>query len=208
MPPEIQSIPMSASDLIDFSSAAYWEQYYRSHPELFDWYEPWANLRTRILPFLGARRHILNLGCGSSPMSCDMLEEGIGFISNIDISETVIKQMQDRYRSEYRLGWYTMDCRNLSAFPGNHFDAVIEKGTLDALSCSDEGQASIHEMLTEIFRVLRPKSWFISISYGAPQLRKVHFQKPELPWIVNDPIAIPKTMVPGAFYHVYVAQKM
>jgi RAT1-interacting protein len=141
-------------------------------------------------------------------MSFEMLEDEVGFITNIDISETVIEQMRDRFRGESRLAWHSMDCRQLSEFPANHFDAVIEKGTVDALCCGDAGPDSIHAIMTEVLRVLRQGCWFISICYGAPELRLSHFHGTDLRWIVRTPIQIPMTVVPGAFYHVYLAQKI
>lgn len=48
-----------------------------------------------------------------------------------------------------------MDATRLE-FPDRSFDAVVDKGTLDALCCAPGGDALAHAMNAEVARVLRP----------------------------------------------------
>ena len=42
---------------------------------------------------------ILNVGCGNSQLCADMFDIGYKNLVNVDISDTVIKQMTEKYRS-------------------------------------------------------------------------------------------------------------
>jgi len=66
-----------------------------------------------------------------------MFDDGFHNITNIDISNVVVKQMQDKLKEKYpSLKYLQMDCRQM-AFEAGSFDAVIDKGTLDSILCGD-----------------------------------------------------------------------
>ena len=66
-----------------------------------------------------------------------MYEDGYQNITNIDISFTVIKQMQEMYKEKYpSMAFKQMDVRSL-AYEEGTFDAVIDKGTFDSILCGD-----------------------------------------------------------------------
>jgi ubiquinone/menaquinone biosynthesis C-methylase UbiE len=196
-PPELE--------LIDFSSRMYWETKYQERNELYEWFQPWSTFRSAVLPLLANCSHILNVGCGNSPMPFDMLADGFGLVESIDIFETVIAQMRQRYAGEDRLRWAVMDSLSLD-FPDDSFDAAIEKGVIDAFSTSPVGFKRINGMLRQVLRVLKPGGIFIAICYGSPTLRLPAFQL-ELNWKVATPIQVPKIMVPGSYYYIYSAVK-
>ena len=92
---------------------------------------------------------ILNIGCGNSSklialevlipigLSEEMYEDGYQHLTNIDISFTVIKQMQEMYKEKIpNLPFKQMDVRSLQYEDGT-FDAVIDKGTFDSILCGD-----------------------------------------------------------------------
>jgi ubiquinone/menaquinone biosynthesis C-methylase UbiE len=43
---------------------------------------------------------------------------------------------------------------------------VIEKGTIDAIVCAENGDELVEKMIAESLRVLKPRGFFISISFG------------------------------------------
>lgn len=62
-----------------------------------------------------------------------MFDEGYENITNIDISQTVTKAMNDKYKDKgLNFKYSQMDVRAMD-FPDSNFDAVIDKGTLDSI---------------------------------------------------------------------------
>ena len=124
---------------------------------------------------------ILNIGCGNSSklialevlipvgLSEEMYEDGYQHITNIDISFTVVKQMQELYKEKIpNLPFKQMDVRSLQYDDGT-FDAVIDKGTFDCIVCGDGSGPNAEAMLNEIYRVLSPTGVYICITYGLPE---------------------------------------
>ncbi|OMJ20556.1 Endothelin-converting enzyme 2 [Smittium culicis] len=66
-------------------------------------------------------------------LSEDMYSDGYTDIVNIDFSEVVIEQMKERC-SHTTMKWEVMDVLDLK-YNSNEFDAIIDKGTMDALMC-------------------------------------------------------------------------
>ena len=65
-----------------------------------------------------------------------MFDDGYENITNIDISQTSIKQMSDAYKDKGpNFKHIQMDVRAME-FAENSFDAVIDKGTFDSVIVS------------------------------------------------------------------------
>ena len=106
-------------------------------------------------------------------------------IVNIDISFTVIKQMQERYKEDYpNMPFKQMDVKAL-AFQENSFEAVIDKGTLDSILCGDGSGPNAAQMLSEIYRCLTPNGVYICISYGVKDQRNDYFVNKDFKWTVS-----------------------
>jgi ubiquinone/menaquinone biosynthesis C-methylase UbiE len=155
----------------------YWNNRYHERPgEQFEWFQPWGDLKSNLSKYLPVSRgSALVVGCGNSAMSIDLLPS-YNRVFSIDISDEVINQMKEKYRTEGRLEWATMDCTKMS-YPNNFFDAVIDKGTLDTLMCYDNSSQITERTVKEIARVLKPNGFFFLISYGIPKTRKKYFDK-------------------------------
>ena len=113
---------------------------------------------------------ILNIGCGNSKLSEEMYEDGYTTISNVDISDIVIDQMQEYYKEKIpSLKFLKADIRNMKEhFEDATFDVVIDKGTLDSILCGDSSGPNSIKALHEIYRVLKPNGVYICVTYGLP----------------------------------------
>ncbi len=86
--------------MAQYGKPEYWEDRYQKDKEPFDWYQRYSGVKDMITQHIKPEFQILMLGCGNSKMSEDMFEDGYSNITNVDISFTVIKQMQEYYKEK------------------------------------------------------------------------------------------------------------
>merc|ERR1712118_37277 len=122
-----------------------------------DWYQRWAGLKDIFSEYIQQNHQMLVIGAGNSRLSEEMYEEGYHNISNIDISLTVTKAMQEKYQDKAGMSYQQMDCRAMD-FPEGIFNVVIDKATLDSILC---------------------------VSHGQPSYRLTYLQRPEFGWSVK-----------------------
>jgi len=83
----------------NYGDPKYWEDRYKSQKgTTFDWLEDFETLSPIVNEFKLDKNDckIINLGCGNAEFSEHMYDDGYKNIVNIDISENVIKYMEDR----------------------------------------------------------------------------------------------------------------
>lgn len=99
-----------------------------------------------------------------------------------------------------------MDCTQLT-YPDNHFDFIFDKGTLDALACSDDNDLVMEKTALECIRVLKPGGKWVVVSFAGPERRKRFF--PEDKVNISHQIIVNEALKPpGNQYHVYVLTKL
>jgi ubiquinone/menaquinone biosynthesis C-methylase UbiE len=77
-------------------------------------------------------------------------------------------------------------------YPDNYFDCIIDKSTIDAILCGDNAYLNTALLLKEAQRVIKEDSGkYIAISYGKPETRSIHFQRPFLSWDLNEFVFYP-----------------
>merc|ERR1711959_467437 len=112
----------------------YWnERYQNAETEHFEWFCSFEEIEAKLtaaLPNKNAR--ILVIGSGTSRFSGGMYDAGYENITNIDISDVAIQQMQRAYKDKTKMQWVVMDARKMT-FEAAAFDFVFDKGTMDSL---------------------------------------------------------------------------
>ncbi|KAG5222700.1 methyltransferase protein [Salix suchowensis] len=149
--------------------------------ESFDWYQRYAFFALCSSAYPASSR-VLMVGCGNALMSEDMVDDGYENIMNVDISSVAIDLMRRKYEQMPQLKYMEMDVRDMSFFPDESFDAVIDKGTLDSLMCGSDAPISAARMLGEVSRLLKPGGIYMLITYGDPKVRMPHLSRSSYSW--------------------------
>ncbi|NWI11501.1 MET13 protein, partial [Crypturellus soui] len=132
---------------------------------------------------------VLVVGCGNSELSEQMYDAGLcEDIVNIDVSEAVVRQMQERSANRRpRMSYLQMDALQMD-FPDAIFQVVLDKGTLDAILADEEAAtlAKVDRMFAEISRVLQVGGRYLCISLAQAHVLKkaVEFFSQE-GWVVR-----------------------
>ncbi|KAM9327258.1 eEF1A lysine and N-terminal methyltransferase [Gastrophryne carolinensis] len=151
----------------EFSSSEYWEQFFRRRGErAFEWYGGYLELCGLLHKYIKPRDKVLVVGCGNSELSERLYDAGCQNLSNIDVSEVVIRQMNERNASRRALMTYQVMDATQTAFPDAHFQAVLDKGTLDAILCDTEERTleTATKLMDEVGRVLQFGGRYLCVS--------------------------------------------
>ncbi|KAF9595976.1 hypothetical protein IFM89_006903 [Coptis chinensis] len=174
----------SSCNTYNYGDALYWDARYVQEVGSFDWYQRYSNLQPLVRKFVPFSSRLLMVGCGNAVMSEDMVKDGYEDITNIDISSVAIAMMRKKYEDIPQLKYMQMDVRDMSLFPDDSFESVIDKGTLDSLLCGTNAPLSAAQMLGEVSRVLKPGGVYMLITYGDPTVRIPHINRAVYSWKV------------------------
>lgn len=179
--------------------------------EEYTWYFGWDTYQAMVQEHVSNRQSsILLPGIGNDPLLLDLLQKGYQNLTATDYSQYAIDRQRDLLSYLYSWDdadrmdvdsggggggatttWTTkdgkvqlkcMDARKMDPTWTNRFDAVLEKGALDAIYLSGDG--NLERTVQELERVLKPGGTLISISGVVPEeLRRRVFSKPSWVWI-------------------------
>jgi ubiquinone/menaquinone biosynthesis C-methylase UbiE len=145
-----------------------------------------------------------------------MMMIGFTTLVNVDSSRVVIDQNIERYKeSRPILEWKAMNVTQLD-FSDESFDAVIAKGTFDAILCGENAIPNISAFCSQVSRILKPGGTFLIVSYGTPDSRLSHLSKEEYNWRVSHQTipkptisssAIPLTDEANNVHYIYICEK-
>jgi len=177
---------------MNLGEPAYWEVKYQEETDkqitfnLFDWYAPfdllWATIEGVIN--LEMRHKILLLGFGRSNIVEFLYGKGFRDITAVDISPTVVRQMQNKYTTLSGVDFLVMDVLEMNTLQDNAYTLVIDKGCVDALFCRIDFINASHKCFEEVFRVLKPEvGIFCSISHALPLTRVPYFR--HIKWAIE-----------------------
>ncbi|KAL1561592.1 eEF1A lysine and N-terminal methyltransferase-like [Salvia divinorum] len=174
----------------DFTDKDNWDKFFtlRGSDDNFEWYAEWPQLRSLLTDNLSfPEKHpegvtILVPGCGNSKLSEQLYDAGFQSITNIDFSKVVIMDMLRRnVRERPAMKWRVMDMTELQ-FDGESFNAVVDKGGLDALMEPKLGSGLGILYLSEVKRVLEIGGKFICLTLAESHVLDLLFHEFRFGW--------------------------
>ncbi|XP_078074203.1 eEF1A lysine and N-terminal methyltransferase isoform X2 [Mustelus asterias] len=158
----------------EFSSAEYWETFFKKRQSAFEWYGTYMDHCAVLHKYIKPKDKVLVVGCGNSELSEQMYDVGYQGITNIDISQVVIDKMKERNATHRpTMVFMQMDMMQME-FGDSQFQVVLDKGTLDAVM-TDESDGTLHSvdrMFAEVARVLPLGGRFVCISLAQEHIAK------------------------------------
>jgi len=154
---------VSSTGSMSYASARYWNDRYSRLKAQEEWYESFDQLKSILGKHLDPSQLIMDLGCGDSKMQDSLRAEGFEVLC-CDISNVVLQRLslKDPKREMCVCDGFKIPFKEKS------LDVVLDKGTLDAISC--DPMRDINPLLDEIFRVLRDGGKYILITpWNAPK---------------------------------------
>ncbi|GER28789.1 S-adenosylmethionine-dependent methyltransferase [Striga asiatica] len=176
----------------DFTSKENWDQFFtiRGSDDSFEWYAEWPQLKSLLTssllaqsePLKAAAVNILVPGCGNSRLSEHLYDAGFTNITNVDFSKVVISDMLRRnVRDRPGMKWRVMDMTAMQ-FANAAFDAILDKGGLDALMEPEHGTKLGNQYLSEVKRLLKDGGKYICLTLAECHVLDLLFPKFRFGW--------------------------
>jgi hypothetical protein len=164
-------------DNTKFGRQDYWNEIYETQPN-FSWYAGWEELQPFVDEFLNRNDHVLIPGVGNDATLVDMYDDGYSHLTALDYAPEGIERCREmlgegRTRNDSNKSGVDLvvaDARDLSDVFNDHvFDAVIEKGTLDAIFLSggqdkDQAVVNLNMAISELGRCIKPGGIWMSVA--------------------------------------------
>ncbi len=165
----------------DYYSINYWERRYEAYNKSFDWYASSEKVFDdfKITSFmqekLNKKSKILELGCGTSPLSAFIAKQGYTSIKAVDYSKEAIKLMNKMFFHN-NIIYMQGDFNSLtSLFKEAEFDFIIEKAGLDTIGTLKDKEIiklRMKSVFAQIYKILKPGGYMITISNNNPEFWK------------------------------------
>lgn len=155
----------------DYSSAKYWDERYASSFG-HEWYYSYEILRPLFEKYMGNSftGKVLEIGCGDKPLICglgDLVDNG-STLYGIDYSKAII-DILNKQQSNGRVIYKEMDARKMCDFEDDMFELIVDKGTIDAMLCSEDEEtafSNVRGIMSESLRIMKPdNSQFMVVSH-------------------------------------------
>lgn len=190
--------------LDDFTSKENWDQFFtvRGGEDSFEWYAEWPQIQNLLTTHLSSSSlppesegalprvepelmSILVPGCGNSRLSEHLYDAGFRNITNVDFSKVVISNMLRRnVRERPEMKWRVMDMTEMQ-FVNESFDAIIDKGGLDALMEPEHGSKLGKLYLSEVRRLLKAGGKFICLTLAESHVLDLLLPKYRFGWKIS-----------------------
>lgn len=179
----------------DFGTKAYWDALYEGMGDFsadeYSWYYGFEVIKPHLQEYVGGEKSeesILVPGCGNDPLLLDLYNAGYHSLTAFDYSSGALDRQRELL--EYLPGGSDVskvdlrveDARSLPQEWGDSFDVIIEKGALDAIYLSGEG--NFEQSVDEFARVVKKDGIVISCSGVVPEsLRREGFGADKWDWL-------------------------
>jgi EEF1A lysine methyltransferase 4 len=186
-----ETLSFNCVEHMNIGEAAYWDERYKIemaklvHFELFDWYCPFSEMYHLLEGVFDSTvvHKVLIIGVGRSEVVECLYRKGFRDITVIDISQTIIDEMQKKYSSFAGVEFFVMDTKQLMKFSMESFSLVLDKACLDSLFCGTDYIDATSLAMKEIYRVMKYNGVFVSISHGSKLARVPYFRV--VPWAID-----------------------
>jgi SAM-dependent methyltransferase len=171
-----------------FGTREYWDGVYSGMGDFpkdeYSWYYGYDVIKPHLNRAVPNKDEatILLPGIGNDPLLLDLFGNGYKNLVAFDYSNHAIERQRDllEYQPNAKVELHQMDARILKDSWTGRFDAVLEKGALDAIYLSGDG--NVEASILELDRVLKPGGFIISVSGVVPaELRRELFA--DFEWI-------------------------
>jgi SAM-dependent methyltransferase len=155
----------------------YWNGFYEKEKQ-FSWYAGWGDLEPFVNEFMDHKFHVIIPGVGNDKSLVEMYDAGFLHLTAMDYAPEGIERCREmlgvnRIRKEEEgpgVELLVADARELQdVFASHSFDAVLEKGTLDAIYLSGGGvketaDKHLDMAISELGRIVKPGGIWMSIA--------------------------------------------
>jgi len=155
---------INVCEVLGYHTREYWEdRYMKTGDGNYDWYMGADKVVKLFDGILNKSYKILNVGCGNSKMGEELYNMGYddNNIYNLDFSENILKKMYKKYKN-YNMKWFLGDITDNIKIKKNIFDVIIDKATLDTISC--DSYETLKKAFVNIINILKVRGILILIS--------------------------------------------
>lgn len=175
----------------DFEKQSYWRERFATETQ-FEWLSSSATFMALIEPQLSRldkTARIMQLGFGTSDLQNHLRQRGFLDVTNVDFEPLAVERGQQLEREAFgdvRMRYAVGDATQLER-PQAEYDLVIDKSTVDAVSCG--GENMVLRMAAGVKQSLTDHGTWVSLSYSASR-----FANGEIPFEVEvlDKVLTPK----------------
>ncbi|EHK49083.1 uncharacterized protein TrAtP1_000324 [Trichoderma atroviride] len=194
---------------VDFDKQAYWHDRFSTETS-FEWLLGSADFISIIKPILTnlepSSARILHIGSGTSDLQNYLRHLGFLDVTNVDYEPLATergRELEKQAFGDVKMKYAVADATQLQLSTDKEykFDLVVDKSTVDAVSCGGEDQ--VRRMASCVRRHLAPGAVWVSMSYSARR-----FDIDGLPFVaeVLEKVPTPKVKAtdPDIFHWCYL----
>lgn len=160
----------------DFEKQSYWHQRFTSEKS-FEWLLPSKDFMALIEPLLENldpdTTRVLQIGFGTSDLQNHFRARGFRNVLNVDYEPLAVdrgRDLETQAFGDVQMRYGVEDATQLNL--GEKFDLVIDKSTVDAVSCA--GETPFRRMAYGVRKHLADRAVWVSLSYSATRFSLDH----------------------------------